>query len=147
MYPLGNVWTHCLRVLNVSSMCPPGKCPLAPSVPHQPPHLAPPELEPIPAPRPTGPSALWHSTGYPRSSPPIVEGIDWGWWDDEVRRVAPRVAACSTPPPAHRAISAVVPVIEGVRPWSRRAAPEIHRMQPVFSRLRSCRGEEANPHV
>jgi len=32
MYPLGNVWTHCLRNLNVSSMCPPGKCPLAPSV-------------------------------------------------------------------------------------------------------------------
>jgi len=31
MYPLGNVWTHCLRILNVSSMCPPGKCPLAPS--------------------------------------------------------------------------------------------------------------------
>jgi len=27
MYPLGNVWTHCLRNLNVSSMCP-----LAPSV-------------------------------------------------------------------------------------------------------------------
>ena len=32
MYPLGNVWTQCLRNLNVSSMCPPGKCPLAPSV-------------------------------------------------------------------------------------------------------------------
>ena len=32
MYPLGNVWTHCLRNLNVSSMCPPGKYPLAPSV-------------------------------------------------------------------------------------------------------------------
>jgi len=31
MYPLGNVWTHCLRNLNVSSMCPLGKCPLAPS--------------------------------------------------------------------------------------------------------------------
>jgi len=32
MYPLGNVWTHCLRNLNVTSVYPPGKCPLAPGV-------------------------------------------------------------------------------------------------------------------
>jgi len=31
MYPLGNVWTHCLRILNITSMCPLGNCPLAPS--------------------------------------------------------------------------------------------------------------------
>jgi len=31
MYPLGNVWTHCLRNLNVSSMSPLDKCPFAPS--------------------------------------------------------------------------------------------------------------------
>ena len=31
MYPLDNVWTNCLKNLNVSSMYPPGKCPLAPS--------------------------------------------------------------------------------------------------------------------
>ena len=33
MYPLDTVWTNCLRNLNVtSSICPLGKCPLAPSV-------------------------------------------------------------------------------------------------------------------
>jgi len=32
MYPLGNVWKNCLKNLNVTSMCPPGKFPLAPSV-------------------------------------------------------------------------------------------------------------------
>ena len=31
MYPLGNVWMNCLKNLNVSSMYPLGKCPLAPS--------------------------------------------------------------------------------------------------------------------
>ena len=31
MYPLDNVRTNCLKNLNVSSMYPPGKCPLAPS--------------------------------------------------------------------------------------------------------------------
>jgi len=43
MYPLDNVWTNCLKNLNVSSMYPLGKCPLAPSEslgssdPHNPP--------------------------------------------------------------------------------------------------------------
>ena len=31
MYALGNVWTNYLKNHNVTSMCPPGKCPLAPS--------------------------------------------------------------------------------------------------------------------
>jgi len=32
MYPLDNVWINCLKNLNVTSMSPLDKCPLAPSV-------------------------------------------------------------------------------------------------------------------